>query len=70
MEQGTVYSYEAKTAETPKRDLETILKDYRVLAAKLGQLEYETQIKKDDMIKKMIELNQEAIALEPTNEKN
>lgn len=67
--QETVFSFEAKKEET-KRDLDAILKEYRTLAAKLGQIEYETQIKKDDLIKKMIELNQEAIGLEAPVEKN
>lgn len=67
--QETVFSFEDKKEET-KRDLDAILKEYRTLAAKLGQIEYETQIKKDDLIKKMIELNQEAIGLEAPVEKN
>lgn len=51
-------------------DMKDILKEYRTLAAQLGQIMYEAEIKKNDLMKRMIELNEKAISLEPAHEKN
>jgi hypothetical protein len=56
--------------EKKSTDMQDILKEYRTLAAQLGQVMYEAEIKKNDLMKKMIELNEKAISLEPTHEKN
>ena len=60
-----------ETLETTPRTIETIKQEYRTYAAMIGQVDYETHIKKTEIIEKMKALNLEAIALEtPADEKN
>lgn len=42
-------------------EMEALLKEYRTIAAQMGQVQYEYEIKKNDLMEKMLKLNQQAI---------
>ena len=60
-----------ETVETTMRTMDNIKQDYRAQAAILGQIAYEYEVKKQEIMEKMVKLNQEAYAMgTPADEKN